>query len=272
MPPAVTRGRTTKNCVSARRKSSACLLSSAVTMMPLRSELSVIVLTTPISTSLYLIFVLPASSPSAVLNSMVITGPRSRMARTASHPPTSTATIGMIQTSWKAKRFRGTATASGSWDDDSGSAMLFLHRVPDQARIEGLSREHRDHHHRPERDGARPGLDAHEPSELHEGGEERGDVDVDHGPAADDLEDPVELRAPPGRQREALPNRQEKIGQGDGLGDRHRDARDEEDDRQRLRAVPPQEDDAAHDGVRLRAEKRAVDHNGEDVGGNDQNV
>src|SRR5262245_5459317 len=217
MPPAVTRGRTTKNCVSARRKSSACLLSSAVTMMPLRSELSVIVLTTPISTSLYLIFVFPASRPSAVLNSMVITGPRSRMARTASQPPTSTATIGMIQTSWKAKRFRGTATASGSWDGDSGSAMLLLHGVPDQARIEGLSREHRDHHHRPERDGAGAGLDAHESSELDESGEERGYVNVDHGPATDDLQDPIELRAPPGRQCGAVPHRQEEIGQGEEL-------------------------------------------------------
>src|SRR5262249_38165643 len=171
-PPAVTRGRTTKTRVSSTRKLSASLLSSAVATTPFRSGLRLTVFTRPISTSLYLILVLPASRPSAVLKVMVMTGPRSRTAFTASQPPTSTATMGTSQMSWGAKRRRGTATASGrSGAPGSGLSAMRLHRIPDQARIEALCREHGQHDHRAEGDGPRAGLDAHEAPELHEGGE-----------------------------------------------------------------------------------------------------
>src|SRR5262249_47744033 len=185
----------TKNRVSSTRKLSTCLLSSAVATTPLRSVLSVTVLTKPISTSLYLILVLPASRPSAVLKLMVMTGPRSRMARTASQPPTSTATMGTIQMSCGVKRRRGAATASGrSGNPGSGLSAMCLYRIPDQARIEGLGGEHGQHDHRPEGDGPGAGLDAHEPSELDECGEDGRHVDVDHGPATHELEHAIETR------------------------------------------------------------------------------
>src|SRR6266542_2641002 len=274
-PPAVMRGRTTKNRVSSRRNSSDCLLSSAVTTMPFRFGLKVMVLTRPISTSLYLIFVLPASRPSAVLKVMVIVGPRSRIALAASQPPTSTATMGMIQMSCGVKRRLGTATASGR-SCASGSCGLSatrrLHWVPDQARIEALRREHRQHHHGAERDGAGAGPDGHQPSELHERGEESGDIDVDHRPAADEFEHPVQPRALCRRQDGATLHGHEQVGQGEQLGERDRDARDEEDDRERPRPVDPEKHHAAHDGVGLRPEERAGDHDGQEVRRNDENV
>src|ERR1044071_6327180 len=243
------RGRTTKKRVSSRRKSSACLLSSAVTTMPFRSGRKTMVLTRPISTSLYLILVLPASRPSAVLKVMVMVGPCSSTAFTASQPPTSTATMGMSQMSCGVKRRLGTATASGrSWASGSCglSATRGLHGVPDQARIEALGREHGQDHHRPEGDGSRPGLDGHEPSELHEGGEESGHVDIDHRPAADELEHPVQARALAEGEDGAALHGHEEVGEGNQLGERNGDARDEQDGREGPRSVDPEIDHPAH--------------------------
>src|SRR4029077_17433476 len=96
-------------------------------------------------TSLYLILVLPASRPSAVLKVMVMVGPCSSTAFTASQPPTSTATMGMSQMSCGVKRRLGTATASGrSWASGSCglSATRCLHGVPNQARTEAPAPEH----------------------------------------------------------------------------------------------------------------------------------
>ena len=147
------RGRTTQKRVSSTRNDSACFLTSAVATTVLRSSPSATSVTRPMSTSLYLILVLPASRPSAVLNLMVTVGPRSMNAWTASQAPMRAATMGTIQTSCSEPRFFVFATASGrsrrsGMGVSSATAFLdrVLDRVPDQPRIEGLCGKHGEHH------------------------------------------------------------------------------------------------------------------------------
>ncbi len=96
--PPVTRVRTTQNLVSSTRCMEKLLTMFAVTMTWERSSLMVIVLTSPTSTFLYLIFVLPGSKPSAALKVMVIVGPCSRTALIAIQPPIRMEMIGTSHT------------------------------------------------------------------------------------------------------------------------------------------------------------------------------
>src|SRR5437867_5661200 len=107
------RGRTTQKRVSSTRYGVAPFTTSAVTTTSEASRLSAICFTSPTSTFLYLIFVLPDASPSAVLKVIVIVGPCSSTAFTASHPPITTATRGISQTRDSDQRRFGAATASG---------------------------------------------------------------------------------------------------------------------------------------------------------------
>ncbi len=107
-PVASARGRTTQNLVSAAVKLRASWSSWTVAMTRERSSASLRLFTVPISTSLYLSRVLPASMPSAVRNEMVIVGPRSTSIRTTRVMPTSAATIGISQISDGSQRRRFT--------------------------------------------------------------------------------------------------------------------------------------------------------------------
>src|SRR5882672_817658 len=143
MLPADTWARATQKRVSSTRWGPAFLANSAVTMTRLRSGERSTPVTSPTSTSLYLILVLPASRPSAVLKLIVMTGPRSSTLLTASQPPTSAATSGISHTSCSERGDFGTATASGmsGGSDLYGvSATFVLHGIPDQARVEGHCR------------------------------------------------------------------------------------------------------------------------------------
>jgi hypothetical protein len=107
-----------------------------------------------------LILVLPASSPSADWNTMVIFGPSLRIRATATHTPSAAARIGMSQTGESRVCFLGTALASGTegiGGSRSGISNLFgACGIPDQPRIEGLDRKHCQHHHRREEKQPRP--------------------------------------------------------------------------------------------------------------------
>src|SRR5262249_56374348 len=92
------RGRTTQNLVSSTRYGSACLTSSTVATTPCRSLSKVSDLTSPTSRLLNLTLVFPASSPSAVLNEIVIVGPLSKIPLTTIHPPPKAATLCISQT------------------------------------------------------------------------------------------------------------------------------------------------------------------------------
>src|SRR5690242_17831991 len=107
------------------------------------------------STFLYLIFVFPASRPSAVLKLIVIVGPRSQMALITSTPPINAATIGMSQTSWGTHARLRPAAARGMSEKSrppGGSSMARPPPIPDQTRVERHRREHGDHDDRPEGD------------------------------------------------------------------------------------------------------------------------
>src|SRR5438034_974187 len=191
-----TRARTTQNRVSSTRWGAAPLTTSTVTTTRERSLVKWISFTSPTSTFLYLIFVLPASSPSAVLKVIVIVGPLSRTAFTASQPPTSAATIGISHTRDSDPRRFGTTSAGGMSSMLKSSGVLAIvspHWIPHEPRIKRLRREHRHHHHRTERDRRRPRLDRRQGLELDQRGEHRRHLDVHHGPAPDDLPDPGQL-------------------------------------------------------------------------------
>src|SRR4026209_812520 len=95
-------------------------------------------------TSLYLTNVLPASIPSAFLNTMVTVGP-SVMSRWMAMPrPITAARIGMIHTTEVSVRRGRDAVACGRSPRSTGSGMTHLPAaagVPDQTRIEAPHRD-----------------------------------------------------------------------------------------------------------------------------------
>ncbi len=99
-------GRTTQKRVFRRRKWSVPWLKRMVSTTFAKSSLNWMPSTMPMSTSLYLTMVLPASMPSAVRNAMVTSGPRSEMVLTISQPPTINVTSGMSHTMEGPERLR----------------------------------------------------------------------------------------------------------------------------------------------------------------------
>jgi hypothetical protein len=98
-PVAPTRGRTIQKREPLTAKSSASFFSCTWTSTRDRSFDSLIVLTMPISTSLYFTCVLPGSSPSALWKLIEISGPRSRTDLITRPIPISAAISGTSQTS-----------------------------------------------------------------------------------------------------------------------------------------------------------------------------
>src|SRR5882724_5040486 len=127
-------------------------------------------------TSLYLTKVLPASTPGADLKTIVMVGPSLRIRWIAIPMATTAARIGIIQTMEIRWRLGGTTVACGRLSRSVLSAMavrLARGRIPDQARVEGLRRDHREHDHRREKYHPRTRLHPHQRLELHEGDGER---------------------------------------------------------------------------------------------------
>src|SRR3990167_455550 len=118
-PPAPIRGRTTQNCESSRVKLSACLASLIVALTLFWSLLSSTSETCPITTLRYLTSVLLAVRPLPVLNVTVMVGPSCIMLWTTREMPTSTATIGTIQTSETLKR----RVLIGAWPGACGPSV-----------------------------------------------------------------------------------------------------------------------------------------------------
>src|SRR5215831_4512760 len=191
-------GRTTQNFASCTISPAACLAILAVTCILAKSEVNSTWVTFPMMTSLYLTKVFPASMPSAAPKMIVTSGPSLRMRCTAIPMATTAARIGMIHITEIRPRFRGTTVASGNSSVARGSAMMDLELVggvPDQTRVEGLRRQHRQHDHRHEEHHSRPGLHRHQRLELHERDDEGVDEDVEHRPAPDELHHLVDAGA-----------------------------------------------------------------------------
>src|SRR5690348_12686171 len=136
------------------------------------------------STSLYLTFVLPGSSPSAVEKLIVMSGPRSMTDLATSAMPTSAAMSGTSQTSEGSQpdertcsntsRSGGSSGSGGGQPFEEGGCPCGLvmvssrvwrawgtgvRAVPNQARIELKGREHRQHDDAGERERAPAGRD-----------------------------------------------------------------------------------------------------------------
>src|SRR5258708_3456654 len=148
--------------------------------------------TTPSSTSLCLILVLPASSPSTLAKLMAMIGPRSDSVRQPSQPAASAAISGssqMIDTRW---RTRSAEFAEGK---GTSSAIVNLRGIPHQTWIETLGCEHRCNHHTTKRKNAYTGFDGCNPTERDECGQQRRYKNVNHRPATDEFNNPIEPSA-----------------------------------------------------------------------------
>src|SRR5262245_7754665 len=146
-------------------------------------------------TSLYLTKVFPASTPSADLKTIVIVGPSLMMRWMAIPIATTAANIGMIQTMEIRVCLLGTTVACGKLLRSVLSAMLVYpiqSRIPDEARVERLSSNHRQHNYSREKQYPRPRRDRHQRRELHQGNCERVDEHIEHRPAADKFDQSIQ--------------------------------------------------------------------------------
>src|SRR5574337_264053 len=230
------RGATIQNFVSSTIRPAALFAIFAVTSTLEESEPSCTAVTWPMFTSLYLMKVLPASRPSPALKTMVMVGPSLKTRWIAIPMATTAARIGMIQTIEIRVPLFGTIVACGRLSRSMFSAMPPIPvrpRIPDEARVEGLHRNHRQHDHRREKQHSRTWLHRHQRLQLHEGDGERVDEHVQHRPAADKLDhsiQPCPLAAAP--ERAAL-HRDQEIAERDQLPERDHHARDQHDERER---------------------------------------
>src|SRR5437762_8778382 len=104
---------------------------------------------------------------------------------------TTAARIGMTQISEIRPRFGGTTVACGRWSRSTGSAKARLPAaggIPDEARIEGLRSEHRQHHDYHEEDHSQARLHRHQRLQLHERDDERVHEYVEHRPSPHELD------------------------------------------------------------------------------------
>src|SRR5262245_1981244 len=252
MPLSVMRGSTIQNLASSTSSPAALFAIFAVTPTLVKSPESRTAVTWPMSTSLYLMRVLPASMPATDVNVITIVGPSVRMRWTAVPRATAEARTGMIPTTDTRVRWcRGTTVACGRSSRSVLSGMPALLRIPDQARIERLRGDHGQHDDRGEEYYPRARLDRHQRGELHQCHREGVDEDVQHRPAADEAHHPVEPRAVAvavGAPHAPL-HGDEEVGERDQLAEGHHHARDQHDERERPRAGGVQVHRPAHDGV-----------------------
>src|SRR5262245_5127335 len=221
-------------------------------------------------TSLYLMYVLPGSRPAASLNTIVMVGPSLSTRCTARPTATSAASNGMIQMIEIRVRLPEATVASGNSSSRLLSTMLVppgsrCGRIPDKRRVEGPCREHRQHHDCPEEDDPWARLHRHQGLELHERDRERGDEHVEHRPAADELDEPVETDAVTEVPERAALHRDQQVGQSDQLAEWDHYARHQHDEREVPRSRAVEQEHAAHDRVLLGRAERGRDEDGEGV-------
>src|SRR5882757_8718689 len=133
--------------------------------------------------------------PDALSKRMVISGPRFVSVSQASQAAITAVTNGTAQIQEIRRRrsagVRTIATGSSSLMPASRAWCPFG-TVPDQPGIERPGREHGQDHDRGEGDRSRPGSDGHNGAELDDADEDRLHENVEHGPTADGIDDPVE--------------------------------------------------------------------------------
>ena len=155
MPDPAKRGRTTQKRLSATANCCASFTRSMVTITRERSCANRTVLTSPISTSLYLTLVLPGSIPSAEEKLTVMVGPRCHNACATRERPITAANTGIAQTIEIRHRRGGSTTGSGmacTGASEGASVMIGLGAIPDQAGVETSGGQHGQYH-----DGAEGG-------------------------------------------------------------------------------------------------------------------
>src|SRR5262245_16188104 len=203
-------------------------------------------------TSLYLTNVLPASIPCAARKVMVMVGPSLRIRWTAIPMATTAARMGMIHTTETRARRLGTTVASGTSGSSRSSGMASwpsTSGIPDQARVEGLGCDHRQHDDGGEEDDPRTGLYRHQRLELHEGDGERVDEHVQHRPAADEPDEAEQAGPLAALQEGPALHRDQQVAEGDELSEGHHHACDEDDEREGPRPRGVEEHHPAHDRV-----------------------
>src|SRR5215831_4312905 len=241
----------------------------AVTSTPSESFASSTLVTWPIFTSLYLTSVFPASIPSATFKRMVMVGPSVRIRSTAIPTAITAARMGMIHTMEIRELFFETTVACAT-SSRSPSAMIALPGragIPDKAGVEGHRRQHGQDDDRGEEDHARTGLHGHERLQLHERHGEGVDEHVEHRPAPDHLDQPIQPGAVAVASRDAPLHRDEEIGEGHQLAEGDHHARHQHGEGQWPRSRGVEEHHAAHDGVGVGRAQRGGGEHGQHVGG-----
>ena len=104
--------------------------------------------------------------------------------------------------------------------------------VPDQPRVEGFDRKHRQHHHGCEEKQSRSRLHRHQRLELDQGGGKGVDEHVNHRPAADELDDSVEPHPLLVVLDRTALHGNEQVAERHDLRARNHDAGDQHDQRQ----------------------------------------
>src|SRR5215467_12532079 len=264
-PLRVMRGSTTQNFASSTMRLVARFDIFAVTSTPSESFASSTLVTWPIFTSLYLTSVFPASIPSATFKRMVMVGPSVRIRSTA----ITAARMGMIHTMEIRELFFETTVACAT-SSRSPSAMIALPGragIPDETGVKGHRRQHGQDDHGGKEDHARTGLHGHERLQLHERHREGVDEHVEHRPATDDLDQPIQPGSVAVASRDAPLHRDEEIGEGHQLAEGDHHARHQHGEGQRPRSRIVEEHHAAHDGVGVGRAQRSGGEHGQHVGG-----
>src|SRR5471032_3296007 len=163
--------------------------------MWVRSSLKVMAVTVPMTTFLYLTWVLLASRPSAVRKLTVIFGPTDIQSWTTIDRPTNAATIGTSHTNDNRMRRRLISGRVGAEDGGRALSYIFNLCIPDKPGIETHGGEHRHHHYQTKKQDADPGLDGAQPSKLHQCGDQSHHQYVEHRPIADQLNEAIKARA-----------------------------------------------------------------------------
>src|SRR5450830_43974 len=290
IPDAATRGRTTQKRASSAVKLSASLVSCTVVTTWERSLLSLIACTRPISTSLYLTLVLPASSPSAEMKVIVMIGPRSRMILTTKVKPMTAATIGMSQTRDGSQlrctcRFGSGGFGCGAVGSLASviAILVLLHcrmfivhgvstvlciLIPDQAWIEAQRCQHGQHHHGTKCRYAHASVDLGESFNLHQPSQQRHHKYIEHGPASNGFHQPIQLGALQALPAAASACTDRKQNQRHQLEQRHQKAGNKHYHGQLPRAGRPEIDNAAHNRVLLHVEQGRSHHHRQQIGRN----
>src|SRR5277367_6195851 len=120
--------------------------------------------------------------------------------------PASTTTTGRVQISDKRDQREGPGTAAGRSSSPCSPGSVMRLRVPEKPLVESSCREQGQDHDCAEGPGAPTDADQREGLDLHQRGEQRDGVNIEHRPFADEFYHPEQATAVPTVARRSRPS------------------------------------------------------------------